>query len=196
MAFEKNIDAILEAIRKQPPEPDRFGFHQAVKLLTDVWTKREEWTAQQPAESDDLLQVVIAAFPQPDDATPWEAVVDFSQSEEVRGKRVAFRRWLKGLASQDARPLEAREELEELLWQYQDHMRIARMAMRPAALELAIGVPAEIAEHLVKLRWGKAADALFRLQQRRMALLAAERAAPGTSVALVELARRAFPVHS
>ena len=52
--------------------------------------------------------------------------------------------------------------------------------------------PAEFLGDLVSFKWGKAAEALFSLKRRRVALLEGELAAPGSEVAYIVKARETF----
>jgi hypothetical protein len=66
------------------------------------------------------------------------------------------------------------------------------MKIRKGTFETIVTVAAEVVEDLVKIKWGKLASLLFVLKNRKIALLEAERSAPGREIAYVVQARKAL----
>ena len=82
--------------------------------------------------------------------------------------------------------------LEWLLDEYQTHMQLHSLKTGTGTLETVISTTLEIAENLVKIKWSKAAQALFSIRRRKLALLEAEASAPGREVSYVASAKGKF----
>lgn len=64
------------------------------------------------------------------------------------------------------------------------------MKVNAGVLETVVTAGAEIIENLIRLKFGRLAQALFAIKHRRIALLEAERSAPGREVAYIAKIRR------
>jgi hypothetical protein len=71
-------------------------------------------------------------------------------------------------------------------------MALQDMKIRKGTFETIVTVAAEVVEDLVQIKWGKLASLLFVLKNRKIALLEAERSAPGREIAYVVQARKAL----
>lgn len=140
----------------------------------------------------DVLRVVIGAFPVPKTNTPWEDIIEFRRDLQVAAMHLRFIRWARSAASGNGGLGEILEELQDLLNEYEAHMKIARIKSSRGVLETVIVTGAEIAEDLVKFKWGKLAKGLFELKHQHLALVEAEQKAPGREVALLAEARKRF----
>jgi hypothetical protein len=89
-------------------------------------------------------------------------------------------------------PAEVEEKLAYLIDQYQQHMRLHRMKTNTGTLETIVTLGAEVLGNLVSFKWGKAAQALFSLKKREIALLEGELTAPGNEIAYIVKARETF----
>lgn len=96
------------------------------------------------------------------------------------------------LAVEVQTPHEATQELEYLLDEYESHMRLHKMKITRGTFETLIVGAAEILENVAKFRLSKAAEAIFVLKNRQIALLEAEQSAPGREVAYIAQAKRRF----
>jgi hypothetical protein len=138
-----------------------------------------------------VLDVVLEAFPVPDDSVHWEDVLAFTRDEKTRSSALELRRWIRKVPT--TVPLaELREELEWLMTSYSDHMRFHRIKSRAGLLQTMVTVAADAAEHVVKLQWGKLAGDILRITERNIPLLEAERDAPGREIAYIIKAREKF----
>jgi hypothetical protein len=131
-------------------------------------------------------------MPQPDESTPWEAILEFRRDSENRALLIAFRRWLRQLARQSLPPAEVSGEIEHLMYEYQRHMRVQGMKINTGFWETVVTTGAKIAEDILKVKWADAAQAVFSLKHRRIQLLEAEFNAPGREVAYVLKSQRAL----
>jgi hypothetical protein len=144
------------------------------------------------ASKRDVVQIVLNELPTPDDSTPWEQVIEYRSDPDSRSKFFALRNWINKVVKANNSPTEIEEELEYLLDQYQQHMKLHRLKHHSGTLETIVIIGAEVVENLVKVRWGKIAQVLFSLKQRRIALLEAELTSPGREVAYIFKSKEIF----
>jgi hypothetical protein len=140
------------------------------------------------------IRVVAEALPVPDSSTPWEAILEFRTDPDARQRLVALRRWMRSLTAERRSGHEIEDELFHLIGEYEASMRLHRLKFQRGALEMVITTAASIVEELVRLRFGKAAQAIFSIGRERIHLLEAERTAPGREVSfIVEAAAKFAP---
>ena len=142
--------------------------------------------------SDEILQVFFTALPEPDDVTPWEAIVDFRNDPESRRRFLALRHWINELIAGKRPASQLEDEVAHLQAEFEHHMKIHRIKSHGGMLETLVVAGAEVAENLLKIRWGKVAKTLFSIAKRRVELLDAERAAPGRQLAYIVEAKQRF----
>jgi hypothetical protein len=139
-----------------------------------------------------VLGVVLNALPEPDDSTPWEAVLDFRNDPEAMESLRRLRRWL-ATAALDARdPRRIELELEGLLEGYTAHLRLHRMKTNRGTLQTFVILAANVLDAILHVRFSEAAKTVFNFYDRRVALLEAELSAPGREVAYIAQAIDAF----
>jgi hypothetical protein len=143
-------------------------------------------------KKSDVIQLGLNALPVPDDTTPWEQIIDYRSDPDSRTKFLALRHWMSEVARAELTPSEVEEKLEYLVNQYQQHMKLHRMKTNVGMLETVITTSAEVLGDLVSFKWGKAAQALFALKRRNVALLEGELKSPGSEVAYIVKAREQF----
>ena len=145
-----------------------------------------------PTVRQDVMDVVLASFPEPDEATPWEQIVEFRSDPDTRTQLLALRRWMSRVAQQDLSATEIADEIEWLVSEYQAHMRLHRMKITMGAVETVVTATAEALENVTKLRFGAVAKSVFFLKHRTIQLIEAERQAPGRELAYIIRARDHF----
>ncbi len=104
----------------------------------------------------------------------------------------ALHRWVKTMVSKNKRPNETAEELEWLAHEYQQHMRLHEMKVNRGILEIVVTTSGQVAEDLVKVRWGKLSKLPFSVTQRKIDLMEAQLKAPGREIAYIVKAHKAF----
>lgn len=137
-------------------------------------------------------RLLIRKLPTPDDATSLDRIIEFREDLQSKTSLAGLRRWMSGVGKSDLSPVELAQELEWLLRQYEEHMRLHEVKIRKGSIQTFITLAGEVAENLLKIKWGKVAQSLFLISQRRIALLEAEMGAPGRSLSYVVRARRTF----
>jgi hypothetical protein len=140
----------------------------------------------------EVMQIVIKEMPQPDDSTPWEDIVEFRRDPESSRKLLGLNRWIHQFTSSKSSIREIQEELVWLLQEYEDHMRLHRMKLTKGSFETVLTTTGKVIEDLTRLRFGELAKLPFVLADRKIALLEAERGAPGRDVAYIWKARDTF----
>lgn len=142
--------------------------------------------------NSEVLQIALNALPVPDESTPWEQIIEYRSDEDSRHKFLDLRNWMSEMARSELTPAEAEQKLEHLISQYQRHMKLHRMKTNTGTLETIVTTSADVLGDLASFKWGKAAETLFSLSRRKVALLEAELTAPGNEVAYIVKARETF----
>lgn len=139
-----------------------------------------------------VWSVVLKELPQLDTRAPWEDVFGFRQEERTQHLIRSLRRWTRKIVSENWTAAELEDEIKELIYDYEQHMRASRISGVKEALEIVTGA-AELAEDIIKLRFGKLAKQAAAILNRHTVLLREEVAAPGRELALIPETKQAFP---
>jgi len=139
-----------------------------------------------------VQSVILRKLPVPGKTTSLDRILEFRDDPLSKSKILAMRRWASNLTQMNRSPSEIAQELDWLLNEYEEHMRLHEMKITRGVFETLITVTAEAAEDLVKVRWGKLAKSLFTLSNRKIELLEAELKAPGREIAYISHARKTF----
>lgn len=145
------------------------------------------------AARDGVARIILRQLPQPNDSTPWEAIIDFRRDSEARGKFLGLKKWMNDVTRTDASTAEKEDQLAWLLHEYEQHLQMHRIKYRRSIFESLVIASAGIIENTLKLRFSEAAKALFSLRHRSGILLEAEKTAPGRELAYIAHARSRFP---
>lgn len=167
---------------------------EVTKGVTAVTTfPHTEYTRKFPdSRKGNVVQVVINKLPFPNNETPWEQIIDYRNATENQKNLLSLRRWLRKISSESLSPMEIEEELEWLINEFQNHMRLHKMKANTETLEVMVKAPLEILEDLIKLKFSKIPEPLFALKKRQINLLEAELNAPGREMAYIIKTRDAF----
>lgn len=139
-----------------------------------------------------VWSVVIKELPQLDTRAPWEDILGFRAEERTQHFIRSLRRWVRKIVAEQWSASELEDEIRELIYEYERHMRASRISGAKEALEVMITGAAELAEDIVKLRLGKIAKLVAGILQRRASVLQEETTAPGRELALIPETRLAF----
>ena len=138
----------------------------------------------------DVLTVGLNALPVPHEDCPWEDILDFK--EELQEKEWGFRRFLRTLATQRKTEAEIRDELDWMVKEYKNAMRLHHIKASHSFVDVFVISPLEIIENLMKFNWSKIAKGALQVQKRKVELIEAEMKAPGRECAYVFDARKRF----
>jgi hypothetical protein len=152
---------------------------QAVPLVSGV----ETMSSLFEDGKQHVAEIVLNRIPQPDDSVSWEQILDFRRDPDTKGKFWGLRTWMSEVGRAQLTSGEIIEKLEWSLYEYEKHMKLHRMKTNLGTVRTVVTVAAEVAEDLVKFKWGKAAKLLFTIKDRKVALMDAELRAPGRELA-------------
>lgn len=139
-----------------------------------------------------VWKVVLKEIPQLDIRASWQDVLSFRQEERTQHLTRSLRRWVRKTVTEDLTPAELEDEVRELVYEYENHLRIARMSASKGIFEFLITGAAELAENVVKLRFGKIAELASAIRNRKVKLLEQEANAPGRELALISEVKKRF----
>jgi hypothetical protein len=139
-----------------------------------------------------VLQIVINELPIPNDGCSLPDILEFKRDASEQGLTQALRVWVNEITRGGLTAIEVTEKLEELLVRHKKHLEVHRMKADVGVLETIVVTPAEVAEHFMKLKWGKLARTLFGARVRRAELMKEELELPGREVAYIVKARERF----
>jgi hypothetical protein len=123
---------------------------------------------------------------------PWEDILDFRAEDRTQHLVRSLRRWIRKIVAEEWTQAELEDEVRELVYEYECHLRVARLSGGKGVLNCIIAGAAELAEDVIKLRLGKIADLVTAMLDRRTKLLEAETQAPGRELALIPELRKRF----
>jgi hypothetical protein len=133
-------------------------------------------------------------LPQPDETVSWEQILEFRNDADSKGKFWGLRTWMSEIAKEQISPAEITEKLEWSLYEYENHMKLHHMKVNYGILRTLVTAGTGVVENLIKFSWSKAAELLFSVHDRKLALLEAEAGAPGRELAYIVAAREKFKV--
>ncbi len=137
----------------------------------------------------DVLRVAVQNFPRPAETVSLEGIIRFRDDPKTRKQMVRFRHWLNGMATKNVSGNELLEELENLINEYEEHMRFHKIKASWGALEIVITTIPGMVEDVLHGKPGKASERLFSLAHQRLELMGAELKAPGREVSYVVSAK-------
>jgi cytochrome oxidase assembly protein ShyY1 len=139
-----------------------------------------------------VLDIVLRSLPLPDDGVSWEQIVEYRSDPDSKAKFLDLRHWMSEVARGELTASEVEEKLEYLLSRYRRHLEVHKMKSNTTMFETVVVTTADVLGNLASFQWGKAAQALFSLKHRKVALLEGELTAEGNEVAYIMKTRDAF----
>jgi hypothetical protein len=125
--------------------------------------------------------VVLKELPQLDTRAPWEDVLGFRQEERTQHRVRSLRRWVRKVVAEEWSEAELEDEIRELVYEYEKHLRKARISSAKEALEIIIIGSADFVEDVIKLRFGKIAKIAAAAINRRTKFFQEEMTAPAAN---------------
>lgn len=139
-----------------------------------------------------VLQVILSSLPAPDENTSWESILDFRADEDAQRALRRFRLWLRKVLTDAEKTHHLEDELLQLLDEYQEYMKLHHMKVNKTVFQTLVTIAGEIATGIGHLDFSRVASTVFTLRERTIALMEAERSAPGREVAYIAMARQRF----
>lgn len=156
----------------------------------------EEHLLMGGAKQADVASLVLKELPVPDELTPWEAILEFRRDEQTKRHLSRLKRWSRGAArrllTQAVSNAELEDEIEEMLQNYRDHMKVFKMKAQATLLENLVTLGAGALEDIAKLKLESLASRFFQVRHQRIALMGAELKAPGRELAYIANAQERF----
>lgn len=181
------------ALRSMPSDHDFYlAFYEVAIGTLDRMSKQNEDGDDVPLERTEVVQIIMEEFPMPDEGVPWEQILDYRRDPDSQARLQWLRAWMKKITEADFSEREIRDEYHELLFAFNDHMRVHRMKVQSGGIQALWTVPASVLENVIRLRFTKIPEALFWTKHQQIALLEAERAAPGRELAYVVTSQKKF----
>lgn len=141
----------------------------------------------------ELWKVVISEMPLLDERTPWDDVLAYRGDDHTQHLARNLRMWIRKSLSNEWSEDDVRDEIRELVYQYEKHMQLAHLKANKGPLEFLLTGLAEFAEDLVKLRFSRLGTVASIVRERRVQLLEEEAKAPGREIALFTDLKTRFP---
>ena len=167
---------------------------ETTKGVTAVTTfPYTEYTRELPNSSkSNVAQIVINNLPLPNNETPWEQIIDYRNDSETQKHLLSLRRWISRISMQNLSPLEIEEEIESLINDFQEHMKLHKMKANTETVEIIVNSSADVIGNLVTLKFSKILEPLFAIKKRQLSLLEAEMTAPGKEMTYIIKSRETF----
>lgn len=132
-----------------------------------------------------VLNVLMKRFPTLNDNLDCERFVDFKKDPDTQVKLARLRNWVLEISKEDYTEKEIEQKIEWLLDEYTQQLEIYKLKYHFGNIETIVTTSLEIIESLLKLKFGKIAEALFKIRQNRVSLLEAEQNATGRELAYI-----------
>ncbi len=154
------------------------------------------------ASKKEVIEISLKSLPMPDYSTPWEQILEYRSDSNSRIKFSRFRHWMNKVALAQNKPEEVEEEIQTLIDDYSQHMKVHKIKTRLDTLKAI--VVAEVG--LFTGGWltgigalpgliGMVATPLYAIKQRHVEVTAEELKAPGREVAYIVESNELFPKH-
>ena len=108
-----------------------------------------------------VQSLLIRKLPVPQNTTSLDRIVEFREDAESKASLMRLRRWISSTAKSGLSAVEVAQELEWMLQEYEEYMRLHEVKIVVGSLQTFVTLGAEIAEDLLKVKWGKVAQSLF-----------------------------------
>ena len=152
----------------------------------------EVQNADAPASHEAVVRIALSEFPLPHESTSWQSIQDFRRDDGARSQFSRLKLWINRAGKTGLAEYEVADELRELLYEYEDGMKLHKMKAQRGILEVVITTTAEIAESLLRFKVSSAAKAIFSVKDYKLKLLEEEKSTTGREIAYIVSARAAF----
>jgi len=139
-----------------------------------------------------VWEIILHEMPSLDIRAPWEDVLGFRAEQRTQHLIRSLRRWIRKVVAESWTSAELEDEVRELVYEYEKHIRTAGMAHGIGTLTCVITGTTELVEDIVKLRLGRIAQLVTAGMDRSVKFREAELQAPGRELALFPEVRKRF----
>lgn len=141
---------------------------------------------------NNVIEVVINKLPLPSATTPWEAILDYRNDNDTQKSLRALRNWMRNIASKDLPAREIEDELESLMDEFDNHMKLHKLKADTEVLQTLVKAPLGLIENLLRVKPTQIVEPLFVFRKRQISLMEAEINAPGKEIAYIFKANETF----
>lgn len=185
---------VKEFVKLGLPEDSTSLYERAKNNVTAFITERRGMQITPSLSgSQEVMEVILHNLPQPDESTPWEAILDWRNDDEAKLKLRRLRHWIDKVSQRKELDFgHLQNEILSLIDDYRNHMKVHGFNTRSGVLRAIVTTTAEIFEDFVKLKWGKLCDLPFQLTGHRIKQIEADMKAPGRELAYIVSAQEVF----
>lgn len=137
-----------------------------------------------PGEKN-AIEVAVKNVPMPPDNLPWQDLLDYRSDEETKRKLTALRLWMQHQHSENKNPRLMREELEHLVMEYENHLRLLTRKYEMGVIKGLITASAEAISEIATINVAGALRSLVDFKTRGIDKAIAETQAPGKEVSYI-----------
>ena len=139
-----------------------------------------------------VINIILDALPTPDPNVTWNELLEFRKDPEIKLKFFALRNWVNEVSRGDLSQSEIFDKLQWLTEDYKRHLRLHKKKIKLERMEIVAVTTAETIENIIKLKLGKATEALFRFRKRKLHWIESEIKLPGSEIAYIVDAAKHF----
>lgn len=138
------------------------------------------------SDSDEqITSLILKKIPIPKDNVSLEKILEFINKEDIKRDRRRLQVWLNKHRNSNTNIKQLNQEIESLLLDYENRMRISLKEYELTKFELIIKLPLEIIEKTLKIKWSELPDTYFKYKKAKYKLLKEETKAPGKELAFI-----------
>lgn len=162
--------------------------NEYIPLVTDLELRNEV----SKTKKEEVISLVLQKLPIPNDQTSWEQILDFKLDTDTIRKFKGLKSWVNKISNSSFSPLEIEEEIEYLINEYENHIKLHKIKFNRGNLELLITTTIEVIENLIKFNWSEIFKCIFDIRKRHLDIRIAEADAPGKELAFLVKAQEKF----
>ena len=137
-----------------------------------------------------VWRVVIKEMPDMDARAPWDDVLGFRRENRTQHLVRSLRRWVRKVVVEDWTENELEDEVRELVFQYEQHLREEHIFGGKSALSFVISGIGELSESVIKFRISRITRLISATLDKRWSL--PKFTTPGSELALMPEIKRVF----
>ena len=147
-----------------------------------------------PGEKN-AIEVAVKNVPMPPDNIPWQDLLQYRNDEETKHKLTALRIWIQNQHISGKHPAMMKEELEYLIHEYENHMRLLSKKYQKGIIKGLITASTEAILEITRLNLVGVYKALSSFEIRSIDKEIAETQAPGKEVSYISRTKSFIEEH-
>lgn len=139
-----------------------------------------------------VVKFILNAFPEPDENTSWEHILEFKSDDDVKNKRNALIHWINKVSSSPTPLNDVKEEYEYLYSDYMKHYKLHKMKSTNTTLEIVVTAGSWLLLALQNPQFILPFKDLLRMNLSYINLMQEEEKLPGKEIAYIYHANKEF----